>query len=335
MPTLLARKFGIEMEGYMNTNPRHIRIANATLKRDGSLANSHWDDDYSPFFPLSRTSFGVEVVSPPSRDLDVAKKIFADMQSHGWSVDERAGTHVHIDISDFNGNDKAKLLRFCKGIERIIFMFVKGSRADNQYCRKLDNDWKNIFKSRRSNGRHYKCPDLRNVAHDRLIDTINFSGLSVSNVKYNWLNIFGSRFPTAEFRLFHAVESVEEVEGFILMAHNIVELVKNCSVEQLEFIILSLYSSNNVQEIKKNFFEIINMSTNRMRILGYEAEKYLRVKMADNAGVYDKGIEDSRREMVMYANGTSRPRLSDGTSRRIIQAPSNSPNWNTERHVAR
>ncbi len=259
----LYRKFGIEMEGYINTHPDYLGIRDAKAKRDGSLRNNHWH--------RSMDEFGVEIATDPLTDFSKVERIFERMKVAGWHVDNHAGTHVHIEIADFSEQDKAKLLRFCKGIERIIFMFVKDYRNGNHYCKKLSDDFRKIFKPKENKLRRRSSSGqilyqtvmesrrYTDVPRDGLIGALQRNGFSVDNSKYYWLNVYGSRYKTAEFRIFHAVESLEDIRFFVTMAHNIVELVKHVSVEQLEFIILSLYESKDAQTMAANFLQLLGM----------------------------------------------------------------------------
>jgi hypothetical protein len=277
------RKFGIEMEGYIRRHPRNMRLPHgADVKRDASLRNNGWDN-------ALLTEFGVEIVSKPTKDTSHVADIFSEMRRNDWHVDTAAGTHVHIDIADYTGFDKAKLLRFCKGIERIIFMFVKNYRNNNRYCKNLSNDWRKIFKPVNKKRRNLQDRwvidkakiNLEDVSSGNLMSAIRNHGLTVENSKYFWLNIYGSRHGTAEFRIFHAVENMEEIENFILMAHNIVELAKNSTPEQLEFIILSLYESENIFRLRDNFLQLLNMTGREVPMKGGEARQYMEKKLAE------------------------------------------------------
>jgi hypothetical protein len=117
-----------------------------------------------------------------------------------------------------------------------------------------------------------------------LINTIRSSGLSVENSKYFWLNIYGSRHGTAEFRIFHAVESMDEIKNFITMAHNIVELAKKSTPEQLEFIILSLYESENIYRLRENFLQLLGMEGHEVPFKGGQARQYMETKLAEKQG---------------------------------------------------
>jgi hypothetical protein len=317
---IIARKFGIEMEGYVNHNPSTLNFIGAKIKRDSSLRNSNWGNDFS-----SRDyarDYGVEIVTDPIKDLRIVERVFSQMELKGWHVDNRAGTHVHIDISDYSEYDKAKLIRFCKGIERIIFMFVKDYRSDNRYCQKLQDEWRNIFKEkmktstkRVQNKHNYGYTTITETKNENtvnweklkkrrtgnLIDELQSNGFrECANSKYFWLNIFGSRFSTAEFRIFHAVESAKEATDFIQMAHNIVDIVKHSSIEQLEFMIMSLYESKDVESLRKNFLSIVSIDTSlNLFAKGTQAKLYMKEILEKN---FKHRTEEAKRLMEIENN---------------------------------
>lgn len=295
-----ARKVGIEMEGYMRRNPSRITISGATLKHDASLANGHWSD--------ANDRNGVEVVSRPIRNLDIIGRIVREMQGFGWSVDNRAGTHVHVDIADYTEYDKAKLLRFAKGIERIMYMFVKDYREGNRYAQKLQDDWRKIFKpiekqvqvTNKNGSVKWKKQQTARVDWERLVasggrnllDALQAAGhTNCVNSKYYWVNIYSSRHGTAEFRIFHAIESPEEAMKFAKLAHNIVDLCKHASVEQLEFIIMSLYESEDLEALKRNFFYVLGLPEDfNLPLAGETARNYMRTKLAQQKTKREEAI---------------------------------------------
>ncbi len=107
-------------------------------------------------------------------------------------------------------------------------------------------------------------------------------GLGVTNTKYFWMNIYGSSRPTVEFRLFHAVESDVEAIKFVKLANAIVDTVKNSTVEQLEFLIRSLYESPHTLAIAKNLYYAVGLdySTDGLPIVGNEARQYMTEKLS-------------------------------------------------------
>ncbi|MNS30719.1 putative amidoligase enzyme [compost metagenome] len=272
---LMNRRFGIEMEGYFSSNPREVKIKGARIKKDLSLTNPHWN--------TGRDKFGVEINSRPIKTIGIVDRIFNDMVSlGGWSVDERAGTHIHVEIADYTELDKLKLLRFCKGIENIMYTFVKNYRYSNNYCYRLDNSWRKVFKETGNleetiQGARNGLVHIQNVLRKKGIPT-------VYNPKYNWCNIYDSHHRTAEFRLFHAIENVEEAKNFVRLAIAIVDMVKVVSPEQLEFIIASIYSdSKTAQDCVDKLYEAVGLdqALYGLSMQGTEAYSELSAKMAN------------------------------------------------------
>jgi hypothetical protein len=251
--TVLSRRVGIEMEGYIENYPTRSEIRGVQIGKDGSLQNSEWEYDDE--------AYGVELKTDPITDLSELYATWNDMQSYGWSTDDRAGTHIHVEIIDFTNLDKVKLLRFCKAIEPIMFSFVDEYRYDNNYCNDIHKDWRNIFRSK-SRYCGIDWNDVgRNITYylDQRFPYSRSNSNPLGNGKYQWLNVLGSRYHTAEFRLFHAVQDMDELIKQARMAEAIVSLVKNCTTEQLEFIIKELYRTKDIDKTIGKFFEALNL----------------------------------------------------------------------------
>lgn len=275
----LARKVGIELEGYVEEHPGEVFIAGAEIKQDGSLGNDCWSDHTE--------SYGVEVCTEPMENLEMLELIWGDVQELDWSVDSSAGTHIHVDISDFSVEDKVRLLRFGKGIERIIYMFVQDYRNGNSYCERLHKSWRKVYRDERLKELDWSQAEGGNVnefIYDRLRDVrrgYSDRGEVLWNGRYQWLNVFDSRYPTVEFRLYHAADDFEVLVQQAKMSEAIVNLVKSSSVAQLEFIIRELYKQTSVDAAVKMFFEVLGLDF-VMKVQGERARQYMETKLAAN-----------------------------------------------------
>lgn len=312
---LLNRKFGIEMEGYITKNPGNVNLGrNISIKRDASLGHSNWS--------AGNSKYGVEVVTNPIRETDKVLETFALMKAAGWSVDERAGTHVHIEIRDYSNEDKAKLLRFAKGIERIIFMFVKENRDGNRYCGKLSSDYRKLFQPQESpvwrrTSTGERVQEVRRIPRTypesttrTLQQLIGANGLAADTGRYYWLNMFSTRFPTVEFRIFHAIERATEAVFFISLAHNIVETAKAMSPEQIEFVIMSLYESSDAETAAVNLLEMLGfegaMTTKseiRHLLPNRKAVKYLDDKLKRKRATRLKQANEYMKSLAVQSVG--------------------------------
>lgn len=273
---MTSRRFGIEMEGYMHSNPARTHIKGARMKKDLSLLYRNWS---------KRSAYseknGVEVVSSPIKNLNIVRRIVGEMNSHKWSTDERAGTHVHIEIKDYTGYDKMKLLHFCEAIQGIVFMLVKNYRFGNQFCHYVDSEFRDIFKNEKS----YLLNELPVTKSGFPFSTMNEMGIPyVDNAKYCWCNIYSSQHDTAEFRLFHAVTSGDEAVKFVKLANAIVDTAKNTSVEHLEFIIHSLNHSTTIEKLVDNFYYILGLDYEKdgLPIVGTHAVQIMDKKLHGN-----------------------------------------------------
>jgi hypothetical protein len=290
--TILKRRVGIEMEGYINNHPEGIIISGVDICEDGSLHNSEWgnryrdrdrdDDDFWENEDLEERDleddYGVELKTEPINDLSILDEAWKDMQNFGWHIDEKAGTHVHVEINDFNQYEKTKLLRFGKGIERIMFMFVENYRNRNSYCEKIHKGWRKVFDPESRNFIVWDEFNLGNGLDRFLSNDLYSDNNAIWNGRYQWMNVLGSRFSTVEFRIFHAVSDIKDLKNQVQLAHAIVELVKHSSIEQLEFIIKELYRQRSVKSTVNKFFEALGLDFT-MNTVGSDATILIKDKI--------------------------------------------------------
>lgn len=267
----LNRAVGIELEGYVTTSPHDIQLEHAEIGKDQSLNYSEWYEYHG--------IYGIEAKTIKLYDTDIIESIFNRLLSHGWHVDERAGTHIHVDISDYSERQKALLLRFGKGIERIIFMFVEKYRSYSDFCYKLHYEWRKIFWANSVfNQIDWERAEELGLSRyfDQGYNNIPFA-TTIYNSKYSWMNVLGSRYTTCEFRLFHAAKSAKEVINQTLLAYTIIEMVKNSTVEQIEFMIKKLYNFNTADETIEAFFQMLGLE--QMPVLNERAYEYFIKKL--------------------------------------------------------
>lgn len=232
----LSRTIGVEVEGYTGAyrDMRNNGVRHSILKHDGSLTGG------------SNGSQGLEVVTNPISKLDMLDEVFEDIAKYRWNVGRgTAGTHIHVDASDFYLEDKLKMAIFMQQIEKAMFLLVKRQRWSrrrgghrNQYCRSIGSGWKELLRNLENNYTdidwkgfkklgdfQYKLSEMRR----RYIPTPN-------TTRYQFVNIWASSHPTIEFRIFHSIRTSKDAKLFALLSYHIVETVKNSTLEQLEFI---------------------------------------------------------------------------------------------------
>jgi hypothetical protein len=235
----LNRTVGLELEGYLRTNPRTViddgGIPHCDIRRDGSLFNSNWRN--------SSSTYGVEVVTDPLSDLEPLEEILKEITSYGWSASGRASLHVHVDTSDFTMQDKLKAAYFGKKVEDVMMLFTKNRRYDNRYCRLLPNFFEKLIYEQIGES------DTRDIyTLYRYIERTKSSTQANNYLdRYRWINIFNSSNPTIEFRMFHPIRTAEDGGKFAYLVHNFVNVVKHSSIEQLEFIAESIEEEPDIQ----------------------------------------------------------------------------------------
>lgn len=250
---ILNRTIGVEMEGYVSgIYPRDMELDYIEpVKTDGSLRYQSWSED--------NPRNGVEIATIPLRDLSKLETLFTQMETYNWDVnyDENAGTHVHVDVSDFTAFDKIRLLWFGKQIEDIMFMFVKKYRREEGWCRKLDRIYTKDAMMQDEEFWNSRTLDDYDDMEFKYTDNEYYY---LDSDKYLWMNMFATDYPTVEFRIFHAIENKEELVRFAYLVHNMVETVKNSTVEQLGFIIQSLRCLNDAREVGDAFCRALGLN---------------------------------------------------------------------------
>lgn len=281
----LTRTLGFEIEcfaelptytdswGDTEVDYDEFSIRNCEIGGDGSLYGG--------------TGSSVEVKTDPISNLNIVEEVFNELAEYDMNVNNTCGLHIHVDTSDFNGNDKARLLRFGIGIENLMYALVDESRSNrngdhNEYCIKLHKHWRKIFR------RSFINQSIHDITFNHLSSFVQAvrnqrqndrNGDRIWNGRYQWLNAEVGHCPTSEFRIFSATDDYMQAQKFGMLAFHIIETVKHSTVSQLEFIIKSIYQQTSVEDMFDCFFESIGLDTEyRPSILNQHKADYLESK---------------------------------------------------------
>ena len=282
----LTRTLGFEIECFVEDVDTHedswgdtyvdydeLNIRHCEIGEDGSL---YGGDGYS-----------IEAKTNPINNLNKLEETWSDLEKYQFNINNTCGLHVHVDTSDFNGNDKARLLRFAIGIENLMFALVDESRSErhgeeNEYCIKLHRDWRKIYRrsyvNQNIHANTYRDLDdfIRNIRNER---NANNGGNRIWNGRYQWINAQVGHAPTSEFRIFSSTTSYIQAQKFGMLAYHIIETVKHSTVNQLEFIIKSIYQQHTVEAMFDCLFDSIGLDNEfRPSILNYNKVEYLENK---------------------------------------------------------
>lgn len=229
----LNRTIGVEVEGYSQSynNMRNNGVRHSIFKYDGSLTG--------------RAGHGIEIVTEPLKQLDKLDEVFEDITKFGWSCGRgTAGTHIHVDAEDYLLEDKLKMAIFMNLIEKAMFLLVKKYRwsrrnySRNQYCRPIDNGWKDVLNILNKDFSDIDWKSYSNLGNFQY--EISRGGRryfhTPNQTRYQFVNIWASSHRTIEFRIFHAIRYANDGKKFAMLAHNLVEIVKHSTLEQLEYI---------------------------------------------------------------------------------------------------
>jgi hypothetical protein len=257
----LGRTIGVEVEGYtgMYRVMTNNRVRHSQMKFDGSLGNS-------------RTSQGIEVVTQPITKLDLLDEVFEDITKYQWSIGRgKAGTHVHVDATDYNVLDRIKMAIFMNAIEKAMFLMVKKTRYSrgygnrNTYCRPISTGWREVLKMLQDRYPSYditKYTNIGNLQYDIISkERLQYSPLRLPNtIRYQYVNIWSSSHNTIEFRIFHAIRSAKDAKLFSLIAYHLVELVKYSTLEHLDYLAdVIVNKSTSAEDMIVKFSEAIGL----------------------------------------------------------------------------
>jgi hypothetical protein len=287
------RTLGFEIECGTETEYDEMTVRHSECGYDGSV-----ECGYS----------STEVRTDPIKDLNLLKEVYEDIHTYDMDVDNSCGLHIHVDKSDYTVKDTAKLLRFGKGIERLMYGLVDNSRCDwndschkhsepyYEYCRSIHYSWRHIFKKEWLDGETIPFDSFYHI--DNMISWVNTkknfrrSSSKMWNGKYQWLNCRTS-YPTVEFRIFHATTDYKETQRFGMLAYHIVETVKNSTVRQLNFIINSIHQATSVEEMYDKLFDSIGLAHEfRMDIRNHQMARHLDEKYCQ-ANRVAQGLEQA------------------------------------------
>lgn len=254
----LNRTIGVEVEGYTGKfhSMRESGVRHSILKRDGSLSSGHGIQ-------------GIEVVTEPLKKLDMLDEVFEDICKYDWNVGRgTAGTHIHVDAEDFMLEDKLKMAIFMQLIEHPMFLLVKKYRwsrrsyGRNQYCQPISHGWKQILQKLHSQYNDIDWKSLKNIGNLQYkLSELNRGYISTPNTsRYQFVNIWASSHKTIEFRIFHAIRDSKEAKKFALLSYHLVEMVKNSTLEQLEYIAdVIVNKSTSAEDMVKKLTESVGL----------------------------------------------------------------------------
>jgi hypothetical protein len=252
----LGRTIGIEVEGYTKNFPKlNQGVRHCQIKQDASLSNSYgWYINRN-----EGVTVGAEVVSVPLSKLDMLDEMFEDIQASKWHIGRgKASTHIHVDANDFTLYERIKMAIFMEKLDNAMFLMVKKNRHTrrgfqrNRYCAPLSPEWKALLDRANEVGVDVnRYDDIGSFIFEiaRIERNRGTHSRFPHYNRYNFANIFSTGRGTIEFRLFHSIRDSKEAKKFGLIAYNLVETVKNSTLEHLNFIADSVNNSGSAEEM--------------------------------------------------------------------------------------
>lgn len=194
------RRFGIEIEHTNRLNHSAIAtaLASSGVNVDFSVTGQYRSHGYRGWQVKHDGSIrttrefpnAIELVSPPlpfsELGRDAVQKAL-DVIAETGRVNRSCGFHVHIEASDLNQAQIARLVRFFESWKKVLLSYVSASRRGNHYCKPMAS------------------------RTDRYV-ALNLCPFSV--------------YGTVEFRLHQSTLNVNKVLAFVALCVNIVEHAK-------------------------------------------------------------------------------------------------------------
>lgn len=137
------RKFGIEYE-FSNRAASRERMAGIVRGITGQNVEihsySHTCSNYNYWDCKTDSSCGIELVSPilsgPSK-LKEAAEILPILLNNNFTINNRCGQHVHVEIKDFTEEQAGIIAAYWMKIERFILNGTPAHRRGNYFCQLL------------------------------------------------------------------------------------------------------------------------------------------------------------------------------------------------------
>ena len=203
--TWMDRRFGVEIE-------HHGVAQHSSAQRMRELGLAAEAQDYnhrvqSQWKSITDASCGYEVVSPILSGQNGFEQVSLAMQAireMGGSVSTRCGLHVHLDMSDLDGEQIARFVESYVAAQTEINTLMPPSRRNNGFCRSWD------------------AYDLQTVTRSlRSTRTVNYYE------RYRTINVCSfPKYGTIEVRQHQGTLNASKIEAWIKLMMALVEIAK-------------------------------------------------------------------------------------------------------------
>lgn len=241
----LPRRFGVELEGFVDTSiygGRTVEGHRWDIDDDGSVSwDCNCDDDCCCDCQSEHKS--IEAKNDPHDHTGILYDFYRYLDSYDWEVNGTAGLHIHVECNDYDAEDFQKLLALMVGIEPYIYSVTNEYRYHNSYCRPLTNSSDEVDSI------------LRRTYLSSGIDSVKFT-----ENRYYGLNFesYHSWRPTVEFRYFYPQTTADKVEAYVELVNKTCEFAKHATLEQVLVITNKLLDAN-LSEARTIIHEVLQL----------------------------------------------------------------------------
>ncbi|WP_228636020.1 amidoligase family protein [Clostridium perfringens] len=210
-------KFGVEIEVTVRSESELVRKLEERGIKVVDVNNTHevvengWKIVYDGSVEGYGGYRGVEIVSPPSSDIDELQIVCEVLQEVEAKVNSSCGLHVHHDINDLKRKQIMRVYNFYNKYEKAINLMFTKKRIENRYCRPVSRI---IDKVNNCDTKHELLRDIAGKGRGGYYNNCRYYTVNLRSYLY---------YGTIEFRQHNGTINIDEIASWIAFTHKIVE----------------------------------------------------------------------------------------------------------------
>lgn len=210
-------KFGVEIEVTVRSESELVRKLEERGINVVDVDNTHevvengWKIVYDGSVEGYGGYRGIEIVSPPSNNLDELKMVCEVLHEVEARVNSSCGLHVHHDINDLKRKQIMRVYNFYNKYEKAINLMFTKKRIENRFCRPVSRI---INKVNNCDTKHELLRDIAGKGRGSYYNSCRYYTVNLRSYLY---------YGTIEFRQHNGTIDFNEMASWIAFTHKIVE----------------------------------------------------------------------------------------------------------------
>ena len=210
-------KFGVEIEVTVRSESELVRkleergINVVDVNNTHDIVENGWKIVYDGSVEGYGGYRGVEIVSPPSSNIDELQIVCEVLQEVEAKVNSSCGLHVHHDINDLKRKQIMRVYNFYNKYEKAINLMFTKKRIENRYCRPVSRI---IDKVNNCDTKHELLRDIAGKGRGGYYNNCRYYTVNLRSYLY---------YGTIEFRQHNGTINIDEIASWIAFTHKIVE----------------------------------------------------------------------------------------------------------------